>query len=383
MNTSSSIGELFRKELLGIKRLVVKVGSNVVTTEDGQCDNRKLRILVEDICELKKQGIQLLLVSSGAVNLGRSFLDPALFKEKGIEAQQAASSLGQPRLMQKYCSLFEENNSLCSQILLTHEDFKSRQRYLNAQRTLEVLLASGVTPVLNENDTISFVEITVGDNDHLASQAALLMQADALLLITNSEGLFDKDPNDPEAKLISEVMFGQDLAGIDLSATSSAGRGGMKSKLEAVRKACGFGIKTIISTKERERFVMDPITKEIGTYFHPKQLSKLGRRKLWLASLRSSESNIMVDEGAFKALLEKKSLLARGIVGIEGDFSSGDCVNLSVDGQVFARGICFFSSSELERIKGCHSEEIENLLGPGRDKEVVHTENLVLEKELF
>lgn len=370
-----------RKELKGLRRLVVKVGSNVVTNDDGSCDHRRMRILVEDICELKKNGVQVLLVSSGAVNIGKAFLNPKLFKENKIEAQQAASSIGQPKLIQKYCALFEENRALCSQILLTHEDFKSRQRYLNAKRTIEVLLENNVTPVLNENDTISFMEITVGDNDQLAAQAALLMEADALLLITSSEGLFDRDPSDKDAVLLKEVRFGQSLEGIDVSAKTSAGRGGMKSKLEAVKKACGFAIKTVISSKDHPRMVLDPLVNELGTFFHPKELSKLGRKKLWLASLRSSEAVIEVDEGAYKALTLKKSLLPSGIASVNGEFSQGDCVNLSWKGKVFGRGISFFAKNEIELIRGKHTLEIEGILGPGRDREVVHTENLVLEKD--
>ena len=361
--------------------MVVKVGSNVVTGEDGSCDLRKMRILVEDICELRQSGVQVLLVSSGAVNIGKAFLDPKLFKDNKIEAQQAASSIGQPKLIQRYCSLFEENRALCSQILLTHDDFKSRTRYLNAKRTVETLLENGVTPVLNENDTISFMEITVGDNDHLAAQAALLVEADALLLVTSSEGLFDRDPKDPQAKFFNEVRFGESLEGIDLSVKTSAGRGGMKSKLAAVRKATGFGIKTIISSKDNDRIVLDALSKNIGTFFYPKELTSLGRKKLWLASLRSAQAVIEIDRGAFEAVSLKKSLLAKGIVGVKGEFSQGDCVNLAFEGSVFARGISFFAHNEVELIKGRHSQEIEGILGPGRDQEVIHTENLVLEKD--
>lgn len=370
-----------RKELAGLKRLVVKVGSNVVTKKDGSFDNRRTRILVEDICELRSQGIQVLLVSSGAVNIGRPFLNPKLFKDSAIEAQQAASSLGQPKLMQKYCSLFEENGALCSQILLTHEDFKSRQRYLNAKRTVETLLENGVTPILNENDTISFMEITVGDNDQLAAQAALLIEADALVLVTSAEGLCDRDPTEEGAMVIQEVAYGESLEAIDVSTKTSSGRGGMMSKLEAVQKACGFGIKTIIASKEGEGFVTRALTEKRGTYFHPRQIQGPKRKKLWLASLRNSEACIEVDKGAYEAVCRKKSLLPVGVTGASGTFVRGDCVNLVFEGKIFARGISYLDQRELDLVKGKRSEDIEALLGPAREKEVIHTENLVLEKD--
>ncbi|MEX1100098.1 MAG: glutamate 5-kinase, partial [Bacteriovoracaceae bacterium] len=240
----------FRDELKDVKRIVIKVGSNVVTRSDGSYDLRRLRILVEDICELRQAGVQVLLVSSGAVNIGRVLLDPNLFKEDKIEAQQAASSLGQPKLMQKYCGLFEENNSLCSQVLLTHEDFKCPERHSNAKKTVEVLLENKVTPILNENDTISFVEITFGDNDQLAALVAGLIEADLLLLITSAEGLFDKDPEQEGARLFKRVEYGQDLTRIETKVLSANGRGGMKSKLEAVKKATEAGIPAIISSKD-------------------------------------------------------------------------------------------------------------------------------------
>lgn len=368
-----------RKNLKGIKRLVVKVGSNVVSCENGKCDLKRMSSLVDDICKLKDEGIDVLLVSSGAVNIGKSFLKNK--KLNSIEAQQAASSIGQPKLIQEYCKLFEANGSVCSQVLLTHDDFKSRQRYLNAKRTIETLFENDVTPILNENDTISFLEITVGDNDQLAAQASVLIDADALLLVTSSDGLYDKDPKADDAKLIKEVIYGQDLGAVDVSTKTSVGRGGMKSKLDAVKKATNFAIQTIISSKDLERIVLDALTKDVGTYFHPREVSSVTKKKLWLASLRSSESFIEVDKGAYDALMGKKSLLPKGIVKVSGEFAQGDCVNLIWDGVIFGRGISFFANNEIELIKGKHSKDIESILGPGRDLEVIHIENLVLEKD--
>lgn len=372
----------FRNELSNIKRLVVKVGSNVVSSEDGHCDLERMRALVRDIAALRRSGVQVLLVSSGAVNIGRRFLNPKLFLEHRVEAQQAASAIGQPILMQTYGRLFQEQNLVSSQILLTHEDFKSRQRYLNAKRTLETLLENDVAPVLNENDTVSFREITVGDNDALAAQAALLIEADALLLITSADGLCDRDPSSEGAKTIKEVGYGESLEAIDVSAKSLSGRGGMKSKLEAARKACGFGIHTIISSKQRARPALEPLSQEIGTYFHPRKIGGPKRKKLWLASLRESEAAIEVDRGAYRALCSQKSLLPVGVAGLSGDFSRGDCVNLICEGEIFGRGISFYSRRELELAKGKRSGELEKLFGSSKEKEAVHVDNLVLESDL-
>ena len=370
-----------RKELEGLKRLVVKVGSNVITRNDGKLDGRVVRILVEDICELIDNDIEIILVSSGAVSLGKTYLSEHMPKEGKIEIMHSASSIGQPKLINTYSRIFEENSKLCSQILLTHDDFRDRKRFLHAKENINVLLKNNITPILNENDSISYSEITVGDNDHLAAQTAQMINADALLVVTSTDGLFTKDPAKEGAEHISHVPYGYDLSFIDYEGSSSAGRGGMGSKIMAVEKITPLGIKAIISSRKRDRIIIDAITKTIGTFFYPKSHYDPEHRKAWLLSIRKPHCAIGVDRGAFKALKESKSLLPKGITSVKGAFFKGDCVEIMCEGEVFASGICEYNHFDIERIMGNHSDNIEEILGFKTSAEVVHTINLVLDKE--
>ncbi|MEX0799426.1 MAG: glutamate 5-kinase [Bacteriovoracaceae bacterium] len=371
-----------REELKGVKRLVVKVGSNVVTMKkNGKCDLRKMRIIVEDICELQDKGIEVVLVSSGAVNVGKAFLKRHLPREGKIDLQQSASAIGQPKLINKYSALFEENDNICSQILLTHDDFRKRRRFLNAKQTIEVLLKNNITPILNENDSISYTEITVGDNDHLAASAAQMVNADALLIITSAQGLYDKDPEEEGAKLIRKVSFDECLNHVDMTTKTTCGRGGMESKIHAVNKVTPLGIKAIISSKDNNRIVLDPLTTDTGTLFGPKSSYDPELRKAWLISTKKLNCYIEVDHGAKKALLKGKSLFAKGIVGVSGEFYQGDCVDITHDGEVFAVGVSEYDMSDVHRIKRKHSDEIEEILGFKAANEVVQTINLVLNED--
>jgi glutamate 5-kinase len=370
-----------RPELADISRLVIKVGSNVVIKEDGRCDRRKLRILVEDITELMDQGIEVILVSSGSVSLGKTYLKEHMPKEGRVDLQQSASSIGQPVLINIYSRLFEENQGVCSQILLTHDDFRNRKRFLHAKQTIEVLLKNKVVPILNENDSISYSKNTVGDNDHLAAQTAQMVNADALLVITSANGLYDRNPEDPEAKFINTVEFGDGLEHIDMSAKTSFGRGGMDSKIHAINKVTPLGIKAVLSSKERERFVLDPLTKDVGTYFAPKCHYDPELKKAWLLSTKKPNCLIRVDKGAYNALIKGKSLFAKGILEVNGSFYKGDSVDISFNDQVFASGVCEYDSTEIKRIKQRHSDEIEDILGFRTTLEVIQTNNIVINEE--
>ena len=369
-----------RKELADIKRLVVKVGSNVVTKKNGRCDIRKMRIIVEDICELQENGVEVVLVSSGAVNVGKFFLKKHLPREGKIDLQQSASAIGQPKLINKYSSLFEEQHSICSQILLTHDDFRKRKRFLNAKQTIEVLLKNKITPILNENDSISYTEITVGDNDHLAASAAQMVNADALLIVTSAQGLYDKDPDEEGAKLIKKVSFDECLNHVDMTTKTTCGRGGMESKIQAVNKVTPLGIKAIIASKDNNRIVMDPLTRETGTLFGPKSAYDPELRKAWLISTKKLNCYIEVDRGAYEALLKGKSLFPKGIVDTSGEYYKGDCIDISHNGEIFAVGISEYDMTEVEKIKRKHSNEIEGTLGHKVSDEVINTMNLVLNK---
>lgn len=344
-----------RKDLNGVKRIVVKVGSNVITQPDGKCDLRRLRIIVEDICELLENGIEVVLVSSGAINVGKAFLDKYL--PNRIELQQSASAIGQPKLINKYTNLFEENERICSQILLTHEDFKSRGRFLNAKKTIEVLLQNNVIPILNENDTISFSDITVGDNDHLAAQAAQMVDADLLLIITSANGLYDRDPAEPGAQRIKYVPYGETLDDINMESKTPAGRGGMQSKIAAIGKATQVGIKCLIASKDNGRIIIDPLIQELGTMFGVND-SGQSDRVAWLVSTKRHNCFIDVDQETYEALMEEQPLLSNGILDTEGTFSKGDCVDLRYAGKTFAVGLCEFSHQDVVKFKNKDSREV-------------------------
>ncbi len=377
-----SIGNLsLRKELIGCKRLVVKVGSNVVTKSDGRCDIRKMRIIVEDICELVDSGFEVILVSSGAVSVGKAFLKTMLPKEGRVDLQQSASSIGQPKLINKYSQLFEDHDHICSQILLTHDDFRNRKRFLHAKQTIEVLLQNKITPILNENDSISYSENTVGDNDHLAASAAQMVHADALIIITSAKGLYDKDPLEQGAKLIKVVDYGDELEHIDMSSKTNAGRGGMESKIHAVMKVTPLGIKAIISSKDNARIVLDPLTIETGTIFGPESNFQPDQKKAWLISTKKLNCYMEVDRGAYEALLEGNSLFPRGVSFCSGHFFKGDSIDICYQGRPFAVGITEYDKKDVERIKDAHSDEIEDILGYKISSAVVLTQNLLLTED--
>ncbi|MAX67239.1 MAG: glutamate 5-kinase [Bacteriovoracaceae bacterium] len=371
----------FRKELTGLKRIVVKVGSNVITKKNGKLESRKIRRIVEDITDLIDHGVEVILVSSGAVSLGKYYLKVHMPRKGRIDLQHSASAIGQPKLINTYSRIFEENQKLCSQILLTHDDFRDRKRFLHAKQNINVLLKNNITPILNENDSISFTEITVGDNDHLAAQTAQMVEADLLLVITSTDGLYNRNPEHPDACKIDYVPFGSDLEQINFEGSTSDGRGGMESKVHAINKITPLGIKAIVSSKDNERMLIGPLVSQMGTYFAPKSTYNPEERKAWLLSMKKPNCHIEVDKGAYSALIESKSLLPKGIVNVEGEFYKGDCVDIICNGEVFASGICEYGHGEVEQIMGNHSDEIEDILGFRTSCEVVHTINLVLEKD--
>jgi glutamate 5-kinase len=367
-----------REELKGCKRIVIKVGSNVVTKKNGLCNLRKMRIIVEDICELIGQDFEVILVSSGAVNLGKAYLKTVIPKKGRVDLQQSASSIGQPKLINRYSNLFEEHQRICSQILLTHDDFRNRKRFLHAKQTIEILLKNDVTPILNENDAISYHAITVGDNDHLAASAAQMIDADALLIITSTEGLFDKDPSEKGATLIKNVNYGDELNHIDMSCKTDVGRGGMESKIQAVNKVTPLGIKVIISSKDNNRIVIDPLSKSLGTFFYPAESFNPEEKKAWLISTKKLNCWLEVDTGAYVALVEGKSLFPRGISSCSGGFYQGDCIDIVYNGKIFAIGISEYDYIDVDRIKEIHSDDIEKVLGYKTSSAVILTTNLVL-----
>ncbi len=369
---------LLRKELKGSKRLLIKVGSNVVTKDNGRCDLRNMRVIVEDICELIDAGFEVVLVSSGAVSIGKEFLNKLIPREGRVDLQQSASSIGQPKLINKYSQLFEEHQHVCSQILLTHDDLRVRKRFLQAKQTIEVLLKNKITPILNENDSIAYLENTVGDNDHLAAASAQMINADAIIIITSAEGLYDKNPEEEGAKLIKTVDYGQELGHIDMTSKTNVGRGGMESKIQAILKVMPLGIKGVISSKDNDRIVLDAVTKPVGTLFDPEENYLPEEKKAWLLTTKRLNCWIEVDQGAYEALIAGNSLFPRGISKCEGLFYRGDSVDFVHDGNIFAVGVTEYDQVDIEKIKDKHSDEIEDTLGYKVSSVVSLYQNIVL-----
>lgn len=368
-----------RADLEDFNLIIIKVGSNVITDESSDLDHTKIEQLVHDIATLKKEGKQVVLISSGAISAGKKLLKD---KSKQIEVLQAQSSVGQPILMNTYSKLFSISKHKCAQLLLTHDDFRNRQRFLNARNTIMTLLKNDFIPILNENDAVSFTEITVGDNDHLAAMTAQMLNADLLLLITSSNGLYTDSPEKKSAKRIPIVNYEDDLSSISTKTKTKTGRGGMGSKIKAVQKVTPLGIQGIIAPKDNDSPVITALTDSgTGTIFLSKKVIASERRKAWLISTQKHECAITVDEGAYKAIIQKKtSLLPKGILSVHGTFQRGDCIPILYQGKEFAFGLSEYSDLEVNKIKGKKSNEIEKALGRKFTDEVIHKDNLVLKE---
>jgi glutamate 5-kinase len=304
-------------------------------------------------------------------------------RPRTIALKQAAAAVGQTTLMRAYERAFEKRGLKVGQLLLTHEDFESRERYLNAKNTLETLLSRGIVPIINENDTVATEEIRLGDNDHLAALVTQLMGADLLLLLTDKDGLYTRDPDrHPDAKRIPL------LAGIDDDLIRAAGRrsgevgtGGMGTKLRAARVVAAGGTPVVIASGLSRRSLLDVLDgKEAGTLILPRGIARARSRKLWIAHARKPHGTVSVDDGAKKVLLEGgKSLLPAGIVGVSGTFQRGDAVSIGDRrGRVFARGIASWSSEQVRKGMGRKSGEVRAILGDDVPAEVVHRDNLTI-----
>ena len=311
-------------------RIVVKIGSNVFTRKDGLPDLKRIGHLVEQIAAIKKQGKEVILVSSGAVASGRSMI---LVSEKAdaVAARQLLASIGQVKLINTYSSLFEAFDMLCSQILVTKEDFRDRLHYLNMRNCLEVLLQHQVIPVVNENDVVSVTELMFTDNDELAGLIASMLNAQALIVLTNVDGIYDGDPKLPESKIIAEVdNTTPDFSSFITSGRSQFGRGGMITKSTMSQKVAQLGIAVHIANGTKDNILTDVLDdKVVHTRFVPDK-SKSGKKK-WIAhSAHSATGVVMVNEGAKTALLSTKasSLLPVGIVNIITDFNKGEIIRL-------------------------------------------------------
>jgi len=380
-----------RSELLEKARcVVVKVGSAVLTTENG-LDSRVVGRLADQIAALCDKGMKVVLVSSGAVAAGRTRIrqsvdDAASINFSELPSRQAASAIGQSRLMHEYDEAFGRFNRTVAQILLTREDLKSRARFLNARNTMQRLLSWGVVPIVNENDTVAVAELEFGDNDTLASLMVDLVGADLFVNLTSAGGVFDKNPDKHTDACCMPCI--EDIEGLDIEGMcdgkTSVGSGGMYSKLRAARRAAQLGVATLI-VSGKENFALERIFKgeELGTFVLPCQHT-VSHRKFWLAYHDNPVGAIGVDAGAARALREKgKSLLAAGISTVEGRFARGALVRITdAEGVVLGVGLSNYTAAELRRIKGKKSSELADVLGLAPYSEAIHRDNLLIDAAL-
>jgi glutamate 5-kinase len=368
------------RHLTEAKRLVVKVGSALLVDADkGRLNRSWLEGFAADIARLRKRGQEVIVVSSGAIALGRRHLNLAPGKLK-LEESQAAAAVGQIRLAHAYKELLDAHDIAVAQILLTLGDTEQRRRYLNARGTLNTLMGLGAVPVINENDTVATAEIRYGDNDRLAARVAQMVGADCLVLLSDIDGLYTANPNDdPDAQFIARVLeitpLIEAMAG---GSGSDMGTGGMHTKIAAAKIAVGAGCHLCISKGAVEQPLKSIEDGARCTWFVPTS-TPVATRKQWIAGTLKPAGAIAVDDGAVRALMSGKSLLPAGVTRALGRFERGDTVSIiAPDGTEVARGICAYSDTDAARIIGRRSVEIEAVLGfRGRD-EIVHRDDLVL-----
>jgi glutamate 5-kinase len=368
--------------LAHVKRLVVKIGSALLVDEKSGAIRRQwLDALADDVAEIRENGIEVLLVSSGAIAVGRRHLG-LLNGGLKLEEKQAAAATGQIRLAHAYQETLARHDITVAQVLLTLGDTEERRRHLNARSTLQTLLKFGCVPVINENDTVATAEIRFGDNDRLAARVAAMVSADALVLLSDIDGLYTADPRrNPEASFIPEVTeLTPEIEAMAGEALPGYSSGGMVTKLSAARVALGAGCRMAIANGHK----MHPLRaiREGGscTWFLP-AATPLTARKTWIQGALKPVGKLVVDDGALKALGSGKSLLPAGVVTVEGRFERGDAVIVAdAQGREIARGLSAYSAEDARRIKGHKSREIETLLGyRGRD-EMIHRDDLVLSR---
>ena len=369
-----------KEQLANVRKILVKVGSAVLTGEDG-LDLNIIEQLVGDIAALRERGCQVVLVSSGAIASGKHRMGIE-GKLKSIPQKQAAAAIGQGRLMRVYSNAFGKHGLFVGQVLLTMSDITDRKRFLNIRNTLFTLMDWGVITIINENDTVAVDEIKFGDNDHLAAMVANIVEAHLVINLTSTEGLYDRNPADSrKAKLIHLVT--EITPEIEAAATEEAtpvGMGGMKSKVQAAKKVTASGIPYIIAPGRRAGVLQEIMDgKETGTLFLP-LAEHLNSRKYWIAFTLRPRGRLLIDDGAKEALIrDGKSLLPSGVTQVEGDFALGDPVTcVDAAGNAIAKGLVNYSADEIRKIMGLKSSRIEQVLGYKDYDEVIHRDNLAV-----
>ena len=374
-----------KKYLKNIKKMVIKMGSSSLTSKAGGLDKVNMRRFVNEVSSLIKRGMEVIIVTSGAIAAGLENLNIKK-KPEDITLLQAAASIGQVELMRLYSNLFLTSGLKIGQILLTHEDTTRRKQYLNIKNTIKKLISLNIVPVINENDSVAVDEIKFGDNDELAALVAILAESDILIILTDIDGMYDKNPRIySDAKLISYIdKINEDIEKAAGGIGSTYGIGGMESKIKAA-KICSFsGIKTIIANSRRKNILNKIIAGEdVGTFFAPQTVKKVKSIKKWIAFGMKTKGGIVIDRGAEEAVLNKgKSILAVGVVKVDGKFNKGDTLKVfSLDSKLIAKGISNFSSEDIEKIKGKNRDKILSEFDTSMCSEVIHRDCLVVFKE--
>lgn len=371
-----------RSRLREARRVVVKIGSSLlVERSTGRLHRKWLESFVAELARMRGRGQDVVLVSSGAIALGRRYLGLRP-EQRNLDEKQAAAAAGQVILAHAYQELLNRHDVKVAQVLLTLEDTESRRRYLNARNTLETLLSLGAIPVINENDTVATAEIRYGDNDRLGARVAEMVSADCLVLLSDVDGLYDADPTrNPAAQLIPEVRdITPEVEALAGASSTEFGSGGMVTKLVAARIALSAGCATVIASGKLMRPLRAIEAGRPCTWFVTSR-TPLAARKQWIAGTLKPRGHLTIDAGAEKALAAGRSLLPVGVVDVEGSFGRGDAVTVrNREGRDLARGLVAYGSDEARRIQGRRSEEIEALLGYRDRDELIHRDNLVVLK---
>ena len=365
-----------RREVTDARRVVVKVGSSSLTSTAGGIDPARMRRLVEVLAAARGRGAEVVLVSSGAIAAGLAPLGLAR-RPRGLAAQQAAASVGQGLLVHRYTEELARHGVTAGQVLLTVDDVTRRSHYRNAYQTFAKLLELGVLPIVNENDTVATSEIRFGDNDRLAALVAHLVHADLLVLLSDVDGLYDGPPARDGTRMIPSVVTTADLDEVTIGGGGALGTGGMRTKVDAARIATGAGIPVVLTAAAHAGAALagDPV----GTLFHATG-KRRPTRLLWLAHATEPQGSLVLDDGAVRAVTERRaSLLAAGVTGVTGSFVAGDPVDLvTTRGTPVARGLVNFDAAELPPLLGRSSGDLKRELGAAYEREVVHRDDLVL-----
>ena len=356
------------------KIIILKIGSSNLVDSKGKLKEKWLQSLAKDIKKLKKKGKEFVIVSSGAIALGKNYLK---VKQKNIkiEMSQALASIGQIHLTNIYRKIFEKNKIKIGQILISLDDTEQRRRAINAKRTFENLFKLGAIPIVNENDTTATSEIKYGDNDRLAARVAQIISANILVIFSDVDGLYSSSENKKIIKEVSNVD--EKIYSFVKNKKNYYGSGGMKTKLEAAKICMNAGCYMAIANGKHINPLSKLLKENICTWFLPK-VSTLDARKKWIISSIGSNGKIYIDNGALRALRNGKSLLSAGITKVEGTFSKGDNILIvDNDGKESARGLTSFSSGEINKIKGLKSDQIEKILGYSSKSEIIHRDDMV------